>query len=168
MGPGIADISHEPSRMVIIASRRKLESVSAPRQSRLAANSAAAIAAHSVVRYHLQVGRRACRYQYRALLIALNAVQVSVNPCTVSVLPFRDNRVRFIPIVFSCPPKRHRWRPKPVCRLLSGEATLEVRWGHGLLLSVSRLLWHFVENLARSPLIDRLDEAGGATPGSSA
>ena len=72
--------------------------------------------------------------------IALSAVQVSVNPRTVRALPFRDNLVRLMPIVFSCPPERHQRRPKPVWRLLSGETALEVRWGHGQLLSVSRLL----------------------------
>ena len=50
----------EPSRMAIIAVRRKLESVSATGQSRLEANSAAAIAAHSVVRSPVAGERRAC------------------------------------------------------------------------------------------------------------
>ncbi len=133
---------HRHRCRAIIASRRKLESVSATRQSRLEANSAAAIAAHSVVRSPV-AGWAAC------LLIpipgiaeiALSAVQVSVNPCTVRALPVRDNLVRFMPIVFSCPPERHQRRPKPVWRLPSGETALEVRWGHGQLLSVSRLLW---------------------------
>jgi hypothetical protein len=38
--------------------------------------------------------------------------------------------VRFIPIVFACPPKRHQRRQKPVWRLTSRETLLEVRWGH--------------------------------------
>ena len=37
--------------------------------------------------------------------IALNAVQVSVNPCAVRAFAVGNNLVRFIPIVFSCPPK---------------------------------------------------------------
>jgi hypothetical protein len=37
--------------------------------------------------------------------IALNAVQVSVNPCAVRAFAVGNNLVRFIPIVFACPPK---------------------------------------------------------------
>jgi hypothetical protein len=62
--------------------------------------------------------------------IALNAVQVSVNPCAVRASAVGDNLVRFIPIVFACPPKRHQRRQKPVWRLPSRETMLEVRWGH--------------------------------------
>jgi hypothetical protein len=68
--------------------------------------------------------------------IALNAVQVSVNPCAVRAFAVGDNLVRFIPIVFACPPKRHQRRQKPVWRLPSRETPLEVRWGHDRLLDV--------------------------------
>jgi hypothetical protein len=68
--------------------------------------------------------------------IALNAVQVSVNPCAVRAFGVGDNLVRLIPIVFACPPKRHQRRQKPVWRLPSRETVLEVRWGHDRILDV--------------------------------
>ena len=68
--------------------------------------------------------------------IALNAVQVSVNPCAVRAFTVGDNLVRFIPIVFARPPKRHQRRQKPVWRPPSRETMLEVRWGHDRLLDV--------------------------------
>jgi hypothetical protein len=71
--------------------------------------------------------------------IALNAVQVSVNPCAVRAFAVGDNLVRCIPIVFACPPKRHQRRHKPVWRLPSCETMLEVGWGHNRLLNVQSL-----------------------------
>ena len=68
--------------------------------------------------------------------IALNAVQVSVNPRAVRAFAFGDNLVRLIPIVFACPPKRYQRRQKPVWRLPSRETMLEVRWGHDRILDV--------------------------------
>jgi hypothetical protein len=68
--------------------------------------------------------------------IALNAVQVGVNPCAVRAFTVADNLVRFIPIVFACPLKRHQRRQKPVWRLPSRETMLEVRRGHDRLLDV--------------------------------
>jgi hypothetical protein len=68
--------------------------------------------------------------------IAVNAVQVSVNPCAVRAFAVGDDLVRFIPIVSACPPKRHQRRQKPVWGLPSRETMLEVRWGHGRLLDV--------------------------------
>ena len=69
--------------------------------------------------------------------IALNAVQVSVNPCAVRAFAVSDNLVRFIPIILACPLKRHQRRQKAVWRLPSGETILEVRWGHDRLLDAN-------------------------------
>jgi hypothetical protein len=68
--------------------------------------------------------------------IALNAVQVSVNPCAVRAFAVGDNQVGFIPIVFAYPPKRRQRRQKPVWRLTSRETMLEVRWCHDRLSDV--------------------------------
>ena len=62
--------------------------------------------------------------------IALNAVQVSVNPRAVRAFAVGDNLVRFIPLVFARPPKRHQGRQKPVWRFISRETMPEVRGGH--------------------------------------
>ena len=53
-----------------------------------------------------------------------------MNPCAVRAFTVGDHLVRFIPIVFACPPKCRQRRQKPVGRLPSRETTLEVRWGH--------------------------------------
>jgi hypothetical protein len=63
-------------------------------------------------------------------VIALNAVQISVDPCEVRALALGDTMVRFIPIVFACPPKCHHRRQKAGWRLPSRETVLEVRTGH--------------------------------------
>jgi hypothetical protein len=49
-----------------------------------------------------------------------------VNPCAVRAFTVGDHLVRFIPIVFACPPKCRQRRQKPVGRLPSRETTLEV------------------------------------------
>jgi hypothetical protein len=53
--------------------------------------------------------------------IALNAVQVSVNPCAVTAFAVGDNLACCVPIIFACPPQRHQHRHKPVWRLWSCE-----------------------------------------------
>ncbi len=68
--------------------------------------------------------------------IALDAVQVSVNPCAFSPFGVGDDLVRLVPIVLACPPKRQQRRHKPVRRLASRETKFKVRRGHDRLLDV--------------------------------
>jgi hypothetical protein len=51
--------------------------------------------------------------------IALNAVQVSVDPCAVRVVAVHYNLVRLIPLVFAGPPQRGQRRREPGWRLLT-------------------------------------------------
>jgi len=67
--------------------------------------------------------------------IALNAVQVSVDPCAVRVVAVHYNLVRLIPLVFAGPPQRGQRRREPGWRLLTCETAPEGRQGHGQVLA---------------------------------
>ena len=94
---------------------------SADFQTRLEANNVAT-AAHSVARS--AVARLAACLPIPitgTVEIALNAVQVSVNPRAVTAFAVGDNLACCVPIIFACPPQRHQHRHKPVWRLWSCE-----------------------------------------------
>ena len=88
------------------------------------ANSVLAMVAHSVARSCLPIPITG------VVEIALNAVQVSVNPRAVRAFAIGGNLVRCVPIVLARPPKRDQGRRKPVWRLPSCETVLEVGRGH--------------------------------------